>query len=68
MIEHRLYSIEIFVDHARVKTAGHVVEKFVLCTPSLATWYALKGYTIFDFTESLGMDPEYFEKEILHEY
>jgi hypothetical protein len=25
--------------------------------------YALKGYTVFDFHESLDMEPEYYETE-----
>jgi len=49
MIEHRLYSIE------RDKE-----DHLVLCTPKRATWYRLQGYEVFDFTESLGMEPEYF--------
>lgn len=68
MIEHRLYSIERFIEHPRVKTAGRVEDKIVLCTPSLATWYALKGYTVFDFTQSLDMEPEYYEQEKFYQY
>ena len=49
MIEHRLYSIE------RDKE-----DHLVLCTPKRVTWYRLQGYEVFDFTESLGMEPEYF--------
>jgi len=49
MIEHRLYSIERDEE-------GHLV----LCTPKRATWYRLQGYEVFDFTESLDMEPEYF--------
>ena len=48
-IEHRLYGIG---------------EKIILCTPQYATMYALKGYTIFDFHESLDMKPEYYSEEI----
>lgn len=59
MIEHRLYSIELPETH---------FDRIVLCPPPVATWYALKGYTIFDFTASLDMDPEYYEKEVYHEY
>jgi len=61
MIEHRLYSIERFVEHPRVKTAGSMEQKILLCTPKHATMYALQGYTVFDFTESLEMEPEYYE-------
>ena len=49
MIEYRLYSIE------RDKE-----DHLVLCTPKRATWYRLQGYEVFDFTESLDMEPEYF--------
>jgi hypothetical protein len=49
MIEHRLYSIE------RGKEG-----RLVLCTPKRATWYRLQGYEVFDFTESLDTEPEYF--------
>ena len=54
-IEHRLYSFE-------KSNEDHLV----LCTPSLASWYALKGYLIFDFTKSLDMEPEYYDKEIYY--
>ena len=67
MIEHRLYSIERFVEHSRVKTAGYMEEKLLLCTPSRATMYALEGYTVFDFHMSLNMEPEYYRKAIEHE-
>jgi hypothetical protein len=54
MIEHRLYSIE------RDKE-----DHLVLCTPKRATWYRLQGYEVFDFTESLDMEPEYFSVDNL---
>ena len=63
MIEHRLYSIERFVEHERVKTAGRMEQKILLCTPKRAMWYALQGYEVFDFHESLDMEPEYYETE-----
>ena len=66
-IEHRLYSIERFVEHPRVKTAGHIEEKLLLCTPAYATMYALKGYTVFDFHMSLNMEPENYSEVIEHE-
>ena len=66
-IEHRLYSIERFVEHPRVKTAGHIEEKLLLCTPACATMYALKGYTVFDFHMSLDMESEYYSEAIQHE-
>ena len=56
--EHRLYSFERFVEHPRVKTAGSMEQKILLCTPSHATMYALQGWTVFDFHESLDMEPE----------
>ena len=58
MIEHRMYSIERFVEHARVETAGYMEQKILLCTPAHATMYALQGWNVFDFTESLDMEPE----------
>jgi hypothetical protein len=61
MIEHRLYSIERFVEHPRIKTAGRVEQQLLLCTPKDATMYALQGCTVFDFHESLDMEPEYYE-------
>ena len=67
MVEHRLYSIERFVEHPRVKTAGYIEEKLLLCTPACATMYALKGYTIFDYHRSLNMEPEYYSEAIEHE-
>ena len=52
MIEHRLYDIEKWEQ-------GKIVEqKILLCTPSRATMYALQGYTVFDYHESLDMEPE----------
>lgn len=51
MIEHRLYSIEKYTHNSRE-------EKLLLCTPKDATIYALQGWTVFDFTESLDMEPE----------
>ena len=67
MVEHRLYSIERFVPHKRVNTAGTVEEKLLLCTPSRATMYALEGYTVFDFHASLDMKSEYYSEAIEHE-
>ena len=52
MIEHRLYDIEKWEQ-------GKIVEqKILLCTPKDATMYALQGYTVFDYHESLEMEPE----------
>jgi len=52
MIEHRLYDIEKWEQ-------GKIVEqKILLCTPNCATMYALQGYTVFDYHESLDMEPE----------
>jgi len=52
MIEHRLYDIEKWEQ-------GKIVEqKILLCTPKYATMYALQGYTVFDYHESLEMEPE----------
>ena len=52
MIEHRLYDLEKWEQ-------GKIVEqKILLCTPKCATMYALQGYTVFDYHESLDMEPE----------
>ena len=52
MIEHRLYDIEKWEQ-------GKIVEQqILLCTPKCATMYALQGYTVFDYHESLDMEPE----------
>ena len=59
MIEHRLYSIEKWEQGEKTE------EKILLCTPKQATWYALQGWTVFDFHESLDMEPEYYETEKL---
>lgn len=53
-IEHRLYSIEKWKQ-------GKMEEKILLCTPKDATMYVLQGYTVFDFHQSLDMEPEYYE-------
>ena len=63
MIEHRLYSIETFHEHPRVKTAGYTSDKVVLMTPEMAVFHILQGDTVFDFTESLGMESEYYDEE-----
>jgi hypothetical protein len=56
MIEHRLYSIEKWGQ-------GKITEnKILLCPPRDATMYTLQGYDVFDFTESLDMEPEYYEQ------
>jgi hypothetical protein len=48
---------------------GEIVERFVRLMPSIdATYYALKGYSVFDFTESLNMEPEYFETKVKYSY
>ena len=52
MIEHRLYDIE------KWKQGKIVEQKILLCTPKCATMYALQGYTVFDYHESLDMEPE----------
>ena len=52
MFEHRMYSIENWA-------FGKIVEeKILLCTPACATMYMLKGYKVFDFHQSLEMEPE----------
>lgn len=55
MIEHRLYGFERFTDQ--------VESKIMYCTPEHATMLALQGWTVFDFTESLDMDSEYYDTE-----
>ena len=57
MIEHRLYSIEKWEQGKRTE------EKLLLCAPSYATMLALQGWTVFDFHESLDMEPEYYEEK-----
>jgi hypothetical protein len=52
MVEHRLYSIEKWVQGEQTEN------KILLCTPKHATLYALQGYKVFDFHESLEMEPE----------
>jgi hypothetical protein len=32
-------------------------------TPEMAVYHTLKGDTVFDFTESLGMESEYYDEE-----
>ena len=63
MIEHRLYSVERFVPNRRIESAGVCKEDLVIMTPKKAAWYALQGYTTFDFNKSLDMDPIYYEQE-----
>jgi len=56
MIEHRLYSIEKWEQGKRTE------EKLLLCSPKDATLYVLQGYEVFDFQQSLDMEPEYYER------
>ena len=54
-IEHRLYEVE-------KRENGKIVERILLLIPPThATIYALKGYEVFDFHESLNMEPEYYD-------
>ena len=39
----------------------YVERQIVLTTPKHATWYALQGWEVFDYHQSLGMEPEYYE-------
>lgn len=54
-VEHRLYSVEKWT------SKGRIHDEIMLITPARATWYTLQGYEVFDFHESLDMEPEYFE-------
>ena len=57
LYERRLYEIEKWKD-------GQIVERqIVFTTPKQATWYALQGWTVFDYHNSLDMEPEYYEVE-----
>jgi hypothetical protein len=51
-----MYSIE------RWEQGKKTEEKLLLCTPRDATMYILQGYEVFDFHESLEMEPEYYER------
>ena len=62
MIEHRLYSIEKWRDGKKTE------DKLLLCPPHDAIIYTLKGYEVFDFHESLGMEPEYYENTTRQHY
>jgi hypothetical protein len=55
MIEHRLYSIE------KWEQGKILEEKLLLCPTSDAIMFTLKGYKVFDFHQSLDMEPEYYE-------
>jgi len=57
LYEHRLYEFEKW-------QGGKITDRLTaLATPRHATWYALNGWTVFDFTASLDMEPEYYETE-----
>ena len=64
MIEHRLYSVEKFEPHSRVKSAGEMREELRIMTPKQAAWYVMQGYELFDYTESLKMDPIFYNEEL----
>lgn len=40
----------------------------VLMEPKEITWLRLRGYTVFDYTESLNMDPEFVNKDSVRKY
>lgn len=56
-IEHRLYDIELWQEN------NIVDRKIMLATPARITWYALQGYQIFDYSQKLEMEPEFFDTE-----
>jgi len=56
-IEHRLYEIEFS------KNKNTVDRKLICMTESRASWYALYGYRVFDFNESLDMEPFLYDNE-----
>ena len=56
MHEHRLYEIE------RWKNGKIIERQVLLCTPKRATMYRIQGWEVFDYHDSLGMEPEYFKK------
>jgi hypothetical protein len=62
LYEHRLYSIEKWEQGKRTE------EKLLLCTPRDAIIYILKGYEVFDFHQSLDMEPEYYENATTYYY
>ena len=62
MIEHRLYSIEKWDQGKRTE------QKLLLCSTRDAIIYTLKGYEVFDFHESLDMEPEYYENATTNYY
>ena len=64
MIAHRLYSVEKLVPHRRVKSAGEMREELRIMTPKQAAWYVMQGYELFDYTESLEMDPIFYDQEL----
>jgi len=52
VIEHRLYEIERW-------EKGEILERQILImTPHDATIYRLKGWSVFDYHDSLDMEPE----------
>ena len=57
LYEHRLYEFEKW-------QGGKITDRITaIATPKQATWYALNGWTVFDFTASLDMEPDYYETE-----
>jgi hypothetical protein len=56
-IEHRLYDIELYQNYEVVD------RKIILTTPERITWYALQGYQIFDYSQKLEMESEFFDTE-----
>lgn len=50
------------VEHKEIKNPCNEISLPVLMEPKEITFLRLKGYTVFDYTESLGMTPECVEK------
>lgn len=56
------------VESSSIKNPCNEIPLPVLMEPKEITWLRLKGYTVFDYTESLRMEPELVDKQAVRRY
>jgi hypothetical protein len=56
------------VEHPKIKNPCNEISLPVLMEPKEITWLRLQGRTVFDYTESLKMEPELVDKSSITRY
>lgn len=56
------------VEHKEIKNPCNEISLPVLMEPKEITFLRLQGYTVFDYTESLCMEPEIVDKSLVKRY